>query len=138
MEMSVSHDDFVNSYRSGAIHVSVDRARAMHVCDQRHLMPARLRIAHEFWKLVAVGLFLGGCISLIWLAWWVGIAAAALGVMLMPMVQESATQFVLEHALEDADFYDLMSTTGIFVLRSAATSSLAHRSSPTSASLKRM
>ncbi len=85
----------------------------MHVCDNKDLMPGRFRIAHHFWKAVACLLPIVGIVLLFFLPWWIGIILILLGIILMPAVQRSAAQFVLQRALEDADFFEAMQETRI-------------------------
>jgi hypothetical protein len=79
-------------------------------------MPARYRAAHHAWKTIAVLLVIGGFVSLFWVRWWIGIGAVILGLVMMPAVQRSAAEFVLEHAIGDASFYQRMVEAGVLLV----------------------
>ena len=100
-------------YRAGKIKASVDRSRAMAVCDKSARLPKQYRAAHSLWKNVSFLLVVGGLISIIWVPRYWGVGAALLGVVMAPAVQKSAAGFVLEHALEDPDFYREMVDAGV-------------------------
>lgn len=116
----MEHHEFVHGYRSGVVSAHVDRPKAMHVCDCPALMPSRYRAAHHFWKYISLLLVIGGLISLFWVRWWVGVSTLMLGLIMMPAIQRSASGFVLEHALEDAAFYQQMVDAGILRVTEAA------------------
>ena len=111
--------EFVSKYRAGQVQASVNRARAMHVCDRSPRLPARYKAAHNFWKWAGFLLLVGGLISLFWVPWYVGLGAFGLGVVMSPAVQKSAAGFVLEHALEDPDFYREMVDAGVLCIEPA-------------------
>jgi hypothetical protein len=112
-------EQFVGGYRSGQVAAKVDRSRAMYVCDRSARLPKHYKAAHSLWKNISFLLVAGGLVSLFWVPWYVGLGAFALGVVMAPAVQKSAAQFVLEHALEDADFYEEMVSAGVLQVAAA-------------------
>jgi hypothetical protein len=110
----MNHEHFISAYRSGRVRVSVDRSRAVKVCESS-LMPTRYRAAHRLWGWIMMLLILGGLVSLFWVPWWVGLGAALVGIIMAPAIQKSACQFVLEHALDNASFYEQMVAAGVVV-----------------------
>lgn len=115
----MTHEEFVESYHSGRLAVAVDRSAAMRVLDQKDLLPARYRAAHLFWKNLGCLLPVAGLVSLIWLPWYWGLGAIVLGMFIMPATRRSAAQFVMEHALEDAVFWETMVSGRVITIRDA-------------------
>lgn len=109
----IEFQEFVSKYRAGQLKASVDRSRAMVVCDKSARLPKQYRAAHSLWKNVSFLLVVGGLISIIWVPWYWGVGALVLGVVMAPAVQKSAAGFVLEHALKDPVFYREMIDAGV-------------------------
>ena len=105
--------EFVCGYRAGTVLVHVDRSQAMRVCSNSPAVPRRYRTAHLIGKNVSLLLILGGLISLLWVPWWAGLGAATLGLLIAPVVQKSAAQFVLQCSLEDESFFRQMQDAGV-------------------------
>jgi hypothetical protein len=49
-----------------------------------------------------------GIVLLFIYPWWIGAGLIVVGIIMMPILQKTAAQFVLEHALEDAAFFKAM------------------------------
>ena len=109
----MNFSEFVSGYQAGTVRVHVDRNRAMRVCENSPALPRRYRTAHLVGKNISFFLILGGFISLFWVPWWAGLGAVVLGLLIAPVVQKSAAQFVLQYSLEDEPFFRQMQEAGV-------------------------
>lgn len=101
----MTHIEFVEAWKSRQIAVMVDKQLAMQVMESTD-MPGRFRAAHLFWSWIwllsiPVAIVLG-----IFAQWWVGLIVLVLGFLLPRAIKHSAMEFVIEHAIEDEEFYD--------------------------------
>jgi hypothetical protein len=91
----MTHAEFVEAYRTGAIRVNVDRKAAGRYLSARLWLPLVM--------LPVLGL--GVALALIgWL--WTGFSLIALGTLAPLLIRRSAPHFVLTQALEDETLYD--------------------------------
>ena len=103
----MTHAEFVAAYARGEIKVEVDPQGAA-----RHLS-ARLLLPFVMMPVLGIGVALA-------LIGWVfsGFAIIALGIIAPQLIKRSASRFLLNQALENADVYEEVTRTG--VLRSHA------------------
>jgi hypothetical protein len=98
----VTHAEFVEAYRAGAIRVHVDRAAA-----------ARYMSARLFLPLVMLPL-LGLGVGLALVGWiWTGLSVIAVGTIAPMLIKRSAPHFVITQALQDQQFYDDVAAIGL-------------------------
>jgi hypothetical protein len=121
---TLSHEEFVAAYNSGQLTVHANYRLAMRILSTSNLIPMRYRFATGFWicclaLAIPVDLF----------SWWkwewnweVAVPLGLLGLYFLWIprtkgVQKSASEFVLEHALADKMFYELVPRPDLTVLR---------------------
>ena len=98
----MTHAEFVEAYRAGAIRVHVDRAAA-----------ARYMSARLFLPLVMLPL-LGLGVGLALVGWiWTGLSVIAVGTIAPMLIKRSAPHFVITQALQDQQFYDDVAAIGL-------------------------
>jgi hypothetical protein len=119
----MNFSEFVSGYQAGTVRAHVDRDRAVRVCKNSPALPRRYRTAHLILKNISSLLILGGFISLFWVPWWAGLVAVVLGFLIVPAVQKSAAQFVLQYSLEDESFFRQMQDAGVLEVERASASS---------------
>jgi membrane protein implicated in regulation of membrane protease activity len=105
----LTHSEFREGYRQGAIRVQVDRALAAKYLSSR------------LWLPVVVTPVIGGGAALALWSWvWQGLTLVALGLLLPQLVRASAPYFVLTQALEDETVYQEVFSGHILSVTSAA------------------
>jgi hypothetical protein len=78
------------------------------------LLPMQYRAAWIFWTWVWFLMFPGSIALGVMYHWWAGVLCLFLSTAVLNGTKESAFEFVLEHALEDAEFYGRMAEVGMF------------------------
>lgn len=102
----MSHAEFIEAYRSGAVRVHVDPKAAAGYVSGRLLLPlVMLPILG-----IGVALALTG-----WL--WIGFALIGLATVAPILIKRSASHFVLTQALEDERFYAEALDSRVIVIR---------------------
>lgn len=109
----MTHQEFVESYRSGRTVVRVNRSLAFRVMDSP-LFPLRYRAAWTFWTWAWFLMFPGSIALGVLYHWWAGVLCLLLSGPVRKGITRSAFEFVLEYALEDAGFYAKMQDLGMF------------------------
>jgi hypothetical protein len=98
----VTHAEFVEAYRAGAIRVHIDRAAAARYLSARLLLP-----------LVMLPI-LGIGVALALVGWiWTGLAIVAGGTIAPIIIKRSAPHFVITQALQDSASYDDVVASGL-------------------------
>ena len=98
----MTHAEFTEGYRTGSIHVRVDRAAAARYLSARLLLP--------LFMLPVLGV--GVALALIgWL--WTGLLVIGVGTLAPILIKRSAPHFVITQALQDAKFYEDASAAGL-------------------------
>jgi uncharacterized membrane protein YdbT with pleckstrin-like domain len=111
----VTHSEFVEAWKSRRIAVRVNKELALRVMSSPD-MPRRYRAAHHFWAwiwlfsiplAIALGIFV---------KWWVGLIVLIVGFLLPRAIKKSAMEFVIEHSVEDGEFYDKAINSGLLIV----------------------
>ena len=98
----MTHDEFVAAYRSGALHVNIDRAHAARFVSARLLLP---------FVMLPV---LGAGVALALIGWiWTGLTVIALGTIAPVLIKRSAPHFVITQSLQDPRFYEDAAASGL-------------------------
>jgi hypothetical protein len=98
----MTHEEFVNGYRSGALRVNIDRAQAARFISARLLLP--------FVMLPVLGV--GVALALVgWI--WAGLIVIAAGTIAPILIKRSAPHFIITQALQDVRFYDDAAACGL-------------------------
>jgi hypothetical protein len=101
----MTHQEFVRGYEQGAIQVRVNRAAAARLLSARLLLP-----------LVLLPVF-GAGVALAFTGYlFTGIALFLAGVGVRFLVRATSNGFVLNHALQDAAFYEEVKSKSILVV----------------------
>jgi hypothetical protein len=98
----VTHAEFIEAYRTGAIRIEIDRKAAARYVSARLLLP--------FVMLPVLGI--GVALALTgWI--WTGFGIIALGTLAPMVIKRSAPHFVITQALQDASFYEDVAASGL-------------------------
>ena len=107
------HDHFVRAWRAGALTVNVDRSKALGIAGS-NILPRRYQAAHLFWSWVWILSIPAAFAVMYFYTWWAGLLMLfILTPALSHSTKRSAMQFMIDHALENADFYGRALETGV-------------------------
>ena len=114
----MEHSEFVCAWRGGKLLVDVDRSKALLV-EGSNLLPKRYQAAHLFWSWVWL-LTVPAAIAIMFLyKWWGGVLILVVVTpSLARAAKRSAMQFMIDHALENPEFYRLAVDQGVIRVRS--------------------
>ena len=109
----MDHAEFVDAYKNGTHSIYVTRSKALRAVNEGYL-PRRYQYAHIFWSWVWFLSFPGGIALMIFQKWRIGlIFLIFVPGTISAAVKKTAFEFVVEHAVEDADFYSFAVANGI-------------------------
>jgi hypothetical protein len=113
MPIHMTHSDFVSAVRAKQISVRADLSLALHVMNS-NIMPTRYRAAHIFWTWVWFLMFPAALGLGIWYSWWAALLCFMAAGPVKAGFKQSGAEFVLEHALDNEEFYNAMMKVGMF------------------------
>lgn len=109
----MEHDEFVQSWNEGKLLVDINRTKALQIANSR-MLPKRYQIAHIFWSWVWISTIPLAFAVMFLYKWWAGLLIL---LFVTPAVssatKKSAIQFMIDHALENSEFYQFAVTEGI-------------------------
>lgn len=108
----MTHADFVSGYNDRRLSAQVDYDGALKLMSSA-LAFKQYRYAMAIWQTVWVLCFPAAIICFIWVHWWAGLACLLVSAGLYKAINKSATEFVVEQALEDATYFDKCVQLGI-------------------------
>ena len=105
-------------WKCGKLQIDVDRSKALQIAGSANF-PKRYRYALNFWSWVWI-LSIPAAIAVIYLyTWWVGLLMLfVLTPMLSGATKKSAMQFMIDHALENPEFYEFAIENDVIRVRS--------------------
>jgi hypothetical protein len=102
---AISHDQFVQMYRSGELYVKVNGSKAGDlVMSEFGAKPYCL--AHSFWTWTSIVMLIPLPIALLFVKWYLAVACFLIGAVVYQAARKSAREFVLSNMLERVDFWD--------------------------------
>ena len=101
----MEHSDFVQAWNVGKLEVDVDRSKALQVASSK-MLPKRYQAAHIFWSWVWI-LSIPAALAVMFLyKWWAGLLILVLVTPTLSIsTKKSAMQFMIDHSLENPEFY---------------------------------
>jgi hypothetical protein len=103
----VEHSEFVQSWNSGKLEIDVDRSLALKIAGS-NILPKRYQAAHIFWSWVWILSIPAAIAVMYFYTWWAGLLMLfILTPILSKSTKKSAMQFMIDHALENPEFYSL-------------------------------
>ena len=113
----MEHSEFVQAWNAGRLEVDVSRAKALQVANSR-ILPKRYQAAHIFWSWVWILSIPVGLAVMFLYKWWVGLLILLLATpAISSSTKKSSMQFMIEHAVEDHEFYRFAVEQGVIVVR---------------------
>jgi hypothetical protein len=111
----MTYEEFIQRRQTGSISIGIDNTIAVTLVGG---LPMRYQVAHYFWSwvwLLSIPGFI--CVS-IFVKWWIGLLLLFLVTpMISKATKKSAAQFVLEHAQEDKEFFEMLVESNLLTFR---------------------
>jgi hypothetical protein len=100
----MKYEEFIQLRQAGRISAGIDNSTAIKLIQY---LPMRYWAPFTFWSwvwLLSIPAFI--CVAIFW-KWWVGLLLLMFGTPAISAgTKQSAAQFVLDYAMEDADFFE--------------------------------
>ena len=113
----MEHSEFVQSWNQGKLEIDVDRSKALQIAGSK-MLPKRYQAAHIFWSWVWILSIPAAFAVMYFYTWWAGLL---LLVLLTPALssstKKSATQFMIDHSVENPEFYQFAVSEGVIRVR---------------------
>lgn len=113
----MEHSEFVQGWKDGKLAIDVDRGKALQLAGS-NMLPKRYQVAHMFWSWVWI-LSIPAALAVMFLyKWWAGLVML---VFVTPLLSKStktaAFQFMIDHSIENPDFYQFALSQGVIRVR---------------------
>lgn len=106
-----SHAEFISRFKENPNSFKVNWISAFYA---QRLLPWNYRLVWTCAGIVEFGLLLGGLVLIVFEHWLIGLCVVAVCIgVFMPASRKTACQFILEHSLENEDFWKLMCERGV-------------------------
>lgn len=103
----MEHSEFVQSWNAGKLEVDVDRSKALQIVGS-NILPKRYQFAHMFWSWVWILSIPAAFAVMYFYTWWAGLVMLfVLTPILSKSTKKSAMQFMIDHAVENPEFFAL-------------------------------
>jgi hypothetical protein len=113
----MEHAEFVQAWNAGKLEVDVDRSKALQVTGSK-MLPKRYQAAHMFWSWVWVLSIPAALAVMYFYAWWAGLLVLVIVTpALSSSTKKTAMQFMIDHAIEDPEFYQFAISQGMIFVR---------------------
>jgi len=113
----MEHSEFVQSWNQGKLEIDVDRSKALQIVGSK-MLPKRYQAAHIFWSWVWILSIPAAFAVMYFYTWWAGLL---LLVLLTPALssstKKSAMQFMIDHSVENPEFYQFAVSEGVIRVR---------------------
>ncbi len=111
----MTHEVFLRLREAGKIVAGIDNSAAIRLIGR---LPRRYQAAHHFWSWVWMLSIPGFIAVAIFVKWWIGVLLLLFVTpLLSSSLKRSAAQFVLEHATQNGEFFDLLVANDLLVFR---------------------
>ena len=114
---TLEHSEFVQSWSAGKLEIDVDRSKALRIAGSK-ILPKRYQFAHLFWSWVWILSIPAAFAVMYFYTWWAGLLMLfVLTPILSKSTKKSAMQFMIDHAIENSEFYALAVDQGVIHIR---------------------
>jgi len=111
----MTHKEFVQGYKQGFVRAQIHESAAMQLMNTTAI-EKRYQYAHVFWSWVWILSIPMGIVLIIWVNKWIGIAIILVGLILPRAIKRTASEFVLEQAVKDENFYNVLIESKILIV----------------------
>lgn len=113
----MEHSEFIHSWNQGKLEIDVDRSRALQIAGSK-MLPKRYQAAHMFWSWVWILSIPAAFAVMYFYTWWAGLLLlVVLTPALSSSTKKSAMQFMIDHSVENPEFYQFAVSEGIIRVR---------------------
>ena len=113
----MEHSEFVQSWNKGELEIDVDLSKALQIANSK-MLPKRYQVAHIFWSWIWILSIPAAFAAMYFYAWWAGLLLLVfLTPALFSSTKKSAMQFMIDHSVENSEFYQFAITKGIIRIR---------------------
>lgn len=113
----MEHSEFVQYWNDRKLEIDVDRSKALQIANSK-MLPKQYQAAHIFWSCVWILSIPAAFALMYFYAWWAGLLLLVfLTPALSSSTKKSAMQFMIDHSLENPDFYQFSVTEGVIRVR---------------------
>ena len=113
----MEHGEFVQSWNAGKLEIDVDRSQALKIAGST-ILPKRYQAAHMFWSWVWILSIPAALAVMYFYTWWAGLLMLfVLTPILSKSTKKSAMQFMIDHAIENPEFYALAVEQNVIRIR---------------------
>lgn len=113
----MEHSEFVRAWNEGKLEIDVDRSKALQVANSK-MLPKRYQAAHIFWSWVWILSIPAALVVMYFYKWWAGLLLLVfLTPALSSSTKKSAMQFMIDHSVENPEFYQYAVTEGVIRVR---------------------
>jgi hypothetical protein len=111
----MEHSLFVNCWKQGLINIVVNRHAALSIANSK-VLPKRYQAAHHFWCWMVFLLIPAAGATMYFFTWWAGLVIIMFIPIMAEAIKTSAMQFMIDHALENPEFYYAALVNKVIVL----------------------
>jgi hypothetical protein len=113
----MEHAEFVQSWNQGKLEIDVDRSKALQIAGSK-MLPKRYQAAHIFWSWVWILSIPAAFAVMYFYTWWAGLLLlVVLTPVLSSSTKKSAMQFMIDHSVENPEFYQFAVSEGVIRVR---------------------
>lgn len=113
----MEHSEFVQSWNQGKLEIDVDRSKALQIAGSK-MLPKRYQAAHMFWSWVWIISIPAAFAVMYFATWWAGLLLLAfLTPALSSSTKKSAMQFMIDHSVENPEFFQVAVSEGVIHVR---------------------
>jgi hypothetical protein len=113
----MEYAEFINSWNEGKLEIDVDRSKALQIANSK-ILPKRYQMAHIFWSWVWILSIPTAFAVMYFYTWWVGLLLLVLLTpALLSSTKKSAMQFMIDHSIENPEFYQFAVSEGVIRVR---------------------
>ena len=113
----MEHSEFVRDWNEGKLEIDVDRSEALQIANSK-MLPKRYQAAHIFWSWMWILSIPAALAVMYFYKWWAGLLLLVfLTPALSSSAKKSAMQFMIDHSVENQEFYQHAVTEGVIRVR---------------------
>ena len=102
---SISHEDFVRKFRSDDLVVLIDKDRAGELASKSPFSNLQTKLTYLFWSWGPLVLVLFSMVTFFLTSWVYAVVLLITGGVVLTVIREVSTRFVLQNMLKDENFW---------------------------------
>ena len=111
----MTYQEFITMRKAGKIKAGIDQSTALKLTDY---LPKQYQAAHLFWSWVWMLSIPAFIAVAVFVKWWIGLLLLFIVTPLIKSgIKQSASQFVLQHAEDNEEFFNMLVSNNLLVFR---------------------